>query len=178
MSALNIALSTLRDQGVVANLLLEFVPPPASPPDIDLGISQTQATVMEASTGSAFGVFLFVVAIMWTGHWDWKRRHKHTVNGRPSSMRNLSPEELELEVFYGENPCLTVVFDHVDGEYIPVRCSAFGSHGPPMSCDPPVECAEHLKYLLHLCEKVDHTELAATEQAEAVEEKPAENNAN
>jgi len=139
VAQLNVALSSLRDQGIIANLLEEYVAPPPPTPALNLGITYTQYLAVIICVGVLFGIFMIVL------YFSILEADVLTPAQRAKQARHKSKQ------YFGQNPCMTVSFKRVYGEYLPARCVTFSLAGAPVSCETPEKSAKHLVSLLHLC---------------------------
>jgi len=149
---LAVALSTLRETGVIADLLNEFVPQSISAGgDLSLGVSPAAELKLRITTIAILSILLGMVGALWLRH----RINRQAERERESrEVRGYGGESVAMDTKLGPTCYMITTFQATKRGYTPTACSVVSATNPPLTCSEiPTSQQDTMRYLLKLCQR-------------------------
>lgn len=153
---LAVALSMLREGGVVADLLAAYVPNAVqSGGDISLGISTSSEMRLRIVTIVLMALTFGIIGMLWVIHSKRARKEKEEQDASRQSRQSKASFEMDGSP---STSCHMITSFQTDnrGRFVPVSCTVVSPGGPALTAGQiPTSQLESLKYMLKLCQKGD-----------------------
>jgi len=148
----NVAMSALREDGIVADLIVEFVPPAPAVDDVALGITGDRAQVTQIVAIVVYVVFFLLVGIFFLRNNAQKKQQRAASRVSKASRSERSEKSNQVGMPLGPSPYMITTFkSDGKGGYTPLSCSTISPLGLPLHSRPDAVSSETLKVLLSQC---------------------------
>jgi len=153
---LAVALSTLREEGAIADLLAAYVPAiNTNNGDISLGVSATGELRLRTAAIVVVSVTFALIGGLWlagsSARAENKKRHEQN---KESYASRFGGDQVSMDAKLGETCYMITTFHAERGRYTASSCSLISSTNPPLTCDVlPHSQVENLAYVMKLCQR-------------------------